>query len=189
MESLNQIESKLEKFIKRYYLSAVIRGVLLFFGFGVLYILFWVIVESFFWLPSIARGLIFWCIIGFEAVLFYNLIVVPALRYLKIRKPINSEKAAALIGESFPEIKDKLLNVIQLGQQQKTELVLASINKRALQFSPFSFERAVNLKENLKHLKYALAPLLILAPFYLFGEHHTINCRWELIWPIWVQDL
>ena len=175
MESLNQIESKLEKFIKRYYLSAVIRGVLLFFGFGVLYILFWVIVESFFWLPSIARGLIFWCIIGFEAVLFYNLIVVPALRYLKIRKPIDSEKAAALIGESFPEIKDKLLNVIQLGQQQKTELVLASINKRALQFSPFSFERAVNLKENLKHLKYALAPLLILAPFYLFGEHHTIN--------------
>ena len=131
MESLNQIESKLEKFIKRYYLSAVIRGVLLFFGFGVLYILFWVIVESFFWLPSIARGLIFWCIIGFEAVLFYNLIVVPALRYLKIRKPIDSEKAAALIGESFPEIKDKLLNVIQLGQQQKTELVLASINKRA----------------------------------------------------------
>ncbi len=122
-----------------------------------------------------ARGLIFWCIIGFEAVLFYNLIVVPALRYLKIRKPIDSEEAAALIGESFPEIKDKLLNVIQLGQQQKTELVLASINKRALQFSPFSFERAVNLKENLKHLKYALAPLLILAPFYLFGEHHTIN--------------
>ena len=103
------------------------------------------------------------------------MIVVPALRYLKIRKPINSEKAAALIGESFPEIKDKLLNVIQLGQQQKTELVLASINKRALQFSPFSFERAVNLKENLKHLKYALAPLLVIAPFYLFGEHHTIN--------------
>ncbi|MEC8323269.1 MAG: hypothetical protein VXZ57_01215, partial [Bacteroidota bacterium] len=72
MEPLNQIESKLEKFIKRYYLSAVIRGALLFFGFGVLYILFWVIVESFFWLPSTARGLIFWCIIGFEAVLFYN---------------------------------------------------------------------------------------------------------------------
>ena len=92
---------------------------------------------------------------------------------------MNHETAAELIGIAFPEIKDKLLNTVQLQQQAKSELLLASIEQKALQFNPFSFESAVKLKENLKYLKYALAPLLILAPFYLFGKQATIESSFK----------
>lgn len=148
---------------------------MLFFGLGMLYALFWVFIEHFFWLPSTGRGLIFWCLLVFETFLFYTLIFVPATKYFKIKNGIDNQEAAALIGAAFPEIKDKLLNTIQIKKQEESELVLASIQQKTLQFNPFSFERAVKLKDNLKYLKYAIAPLLILAPFYLFGKEDSIK--------------
>lgn len=175
MDPFNEIQVKLDKFISRYYLSALIRGVMLFFGLGMLYALFWVFIEHFFWLPSTGRGLIFWCLLVFETFLFYTLIFVPATKYFKIKNGIDNQEAAALIGAAFPEIKDKLLNTIQIKKQEESELVLASIQQKTLQFNPFSFERAVKLKDNLKYLKYAIAPLLILAPFYLFGKEDSIK--------------
>ena len=175
LDPFNEIQAKLDKFIRRYYLSALIRGGMLFFGLGMLYALFWVFIEHFFWLPSTGRGLVFWCLLIFEAFLFYKLIFVPAAKYFKIKNGIDNQEAAALIGAAFPEIKDKLLNTIQIKKQGDSELVLASIQQKTLQFNPFSFERAVKFKDNLKYLKYAIAPLLILAPFYLFGKEDSIE--------------
>ena len=175
LDPFNEIQVKLDKFIRRYYLSALIRGGMLFFGLGMLYALFWVFIEHFFWLPSTGRGLVFWCLLAFETFLFYTLIFVPATKYFKIKNGIDNQEAAALIGAAFPEIKDKLLNTIQIKKQGDSELVLASIQQKTLQFNPFSFERAVELKDNLKYLKYAIAPLLILAPFYLFGKEDSIE--------------
>tara|TARA_B100001175_G_scaffold118062_2_gene100293 strand:+ start:3520 stop:6915 length:3396 start_codon:yes stop_codon:yes gene_type:complete len=173
------IQTKLEKFIKRFYFSALIKGSLLFFCLGALYAIFWTLIEHFFWLPTEGRSIIFWCLVIFELYLFYKFILTPALEYLQIRKTMDHETAAELIGIAFPEIKDKLLNTVQLQQQAKSELLLASIEQKALQFNPFSFESAVKLKENLKYLKYALAPLLILAPFYLFGKQATIESSFK----------
>jgi hypothetical protein len=48
LDPFNEIQVKLDKFIRRYYLSALIRGVMLFFGLGMLYALFWVFIEYFF---------------------------------------------------------------------------------------------------------------------------------------------
>ena len=175
LDPFSEIQAKLDKFIRRYYLSALIRGGILFFGLGMLYALFWVFIEYFFWLPSYGRGLVFWCLLVFEAFLFYKLIFVPGTKYFKIKSGIDSQEAAALVGAAFPEIKDKLLNTIQIKKQGDSELVLASIQQKTLQFSPFSFEHAVKLKDNLKYLKYAIAPLLILAPFYLFGKEDSIE--------------
>ena len=69
LDPFNEIQVKLDKFIRRYYLSALIRGVMLFFGLGMLYALFWVFIEHFFWLPSTGRGLVFWCLLVFETFL------------------------------------------------------------------------------------------------------------------------
>ena len=52
-KDFDEIREKLEAFIKRYYASALIKGALLFFCFGLLYILFWSLIESFFWFSEI----------------------------------------------------------------------------------------------------------------------------------------
>ena len=116
MNPISQINKKLDGFIRRYYLSALIKGVLLFFGFALLYVLFWVFIEHFFWLPKPARGFVFWAIIVFSSFLFYRLILLSFLKYLSILRGINYEDAARIIGEAFPEIDDRLLNTLQLNK-------------------------------------------------------------------------
>lgn len=175
MEQFNSILHNLESFIKRYHFSALIRGLLLFFGLGLLYAIFWTFIEHLFWLSKMGRFFVFWSLIIVEGLMFYRLVLIPILKYFDVRRGISHEDAAVLVGEFFPEISDKLLNAIQLNKQQKSELLIASIDQKASELRPFAFIKAINLKDNIKYLKYALAPLIILAPFYLFGKQNNIE--------------
>ena len=169
VDHFEEIKFKLEQFIRRYYISALIKGAMLFFGFGLLYAFFWIIVESFFWFSSTARTLVFWSLISFETALFLKFLLVPFLSYLRIRSGINHQDASKIIGDFFPEIKDKLLNAIQLNNQPQTELVIASIQQKTAEFKFVSFKKAVRFKENLKYLKYAILPIFVILAVYTSG--------------------
>tara|TARA_B110000967_G_scaffold188942_1_gene212234 strand:+ start:485 stop:3817 length:3333 start_codon:yes stop_codon:yes gene_type:complete len=144
---------------------------LLFFAIGLLYALFTLIIEHFFWLNPFGRTLLFWCVIGFEVFLFYRLIFIPLAKYFKLQKGINNETASKIVGEHFPEVKDKLLNVLQLKQQSEhTEFLLASIEQKSKNLSLVPFRSAVNLKDNLKYLRYAVLPIFVVFIFFIFGK-------------------
>jgi len=171
LNSFQIIEQKLKHFIRRYYLSALLKGLLLFFATGLLYALLLLSIEHFFWLGSIGRLFLFWCVFGFEAVLFYGFIFIPLAKYFKIQKGIDFETASKIVGDHFPEVKDKLLNVLQLNQQSEhTEFLLASIEQKSNNLSLISFKSAVNFSENLKYLRYAATPVLILFVCIAFGK-------------------
>ena len=151
MNSFQIIEQKLKHFIRRYYLSALLKGLLLFFATGLLYALLLLSIEYFFWLGPTGRLFLFWCVFGFEAVLFYGFIFIPLAKYFKIQKGIDFETASKIVGDHFPEVKDKLLNVLQLNQQSEhTEFLLASIEQKSNNLSLIPFKSAVNFSENLK---------------------------------------
>ena len=181
MGPIKKIHNKLDRFIRRYYLSALLKGTLLFFTISIVYILFWVFIEYFFWMPKYGRGFVFWVFITLALFLSYNLIIKPLLKYFSILKGIDYESASRIIGEALPGIDDKLLNTIQLSNMEKTDVLLASINQRASEFNPFSFENVIKLKENLKYVKYALAPLIVLAPFYLFGKQDVFESSFKRV--------
>jgi len=171
LDSFQIIEQKLEQFIKRYYLSALLKGLVMFFAIGLLYALLLLSVEHFFWLGTSGRFLLFWCVYGFEAVLFYGLIFTPLAKYFKIQNRIDLETASKIIGDHFPEVEDKLLNVLQLKQQSDhSELLLASIEQKSNNLRLIPFKSAVNLFENLKYLRYAAIPILILFLSFVFGK-------------------
>ena len=171
MDGFHKIEQKLEHFIRRYYLSALLKGLLLFFAIGLLYALLLLSIEHFFWLGSSGRLFLFLGVFGFEAVLFYSLILSPLAKYFKIQKGINFETASKIVGAHFPEVKDKLLNVLQLNQQpEHTEFLLASIEQKSKNLSLIPFKSAVSFKKNLKYLWYASAPILIVFLFSVFGK-------------------
>ena len=175
VDHFEEIKFKLEQFIRRYYLSALIRGAMLFFGFGLLYAFFWIIIESFFWFSSTARTFVFWSLISFETILFLKFLLVPFLSYLRIRSGINHQEASKIIGDFFPEINDKLLNAIQLNNQPQTELVIASIQQKTAEFKFVSFKRAVRFKENLKYLKYAILPVFVIVAVYTSGSQSSFK--------------
>ena len=112
---------------------------MLFFGFGLLYAFFWIIVESFFWFSSIDRAFVFWSLVFFETVLFLKLLLIPFLRYLRIRSGINHQEASKIIGDFFPEVKDKLLNTIQLNNQSQSEFVIANIEQKTAELKFITF--------------------------------------------------
>ncbi|RLC25224.1 MAG: hypothetical protein DRH21_04320 [Deltaproteobacteria bacterium] len=82
---------------------------------------------------------------------------------------ISDEYAAGNIGKYFPEVRDKLLNILQL-QKQATgnrPLIDAGIQYKSLQLSDIRFDQAINLKENFRYIRYLLAPFLIVVGFAL----------------------
>jgi len=86
------------------------------------------------------------------------------LKLYKLGKIISYEQAAAIIGNHFSEVKDKLLNVLQLQQQNtntNTVLVEAGIEQKINLLRPVPFAAAVDFGENKKYLTYAAFPFLI----------------------------
>jgi len=163
LNNFKAIQSKLEKFVRKYYTNELIKGIILFFSIGLLYLLGTLLIEHFLWLSSTGRTILFWLFVIVEAVLFTKLIAIPLSKLFKLQKGINFKKASRIIGEYFPEVNDKLLNVIQLNESQsQSELLLASIEQKSLELKPIPFKLAINLKKNAKYLKYAAIPVFIL---------------------------
>ncbi|MFB9052012.1 DUF4175 family protein [Formosa undariae] len=171
MDNFKIIVQKLERFIRRYYTNELIKGAILFFSIGLLYFLLTLLVEHFLWLSQTARAILFWLFILVEVLLFVKFILFPITKLFKLQKGINYEEASKLIGNHFPEVNDKLLNVLQLhNDSSKSELLLASINQKASELSPVPFKLAVNFNQNLKYLKYAILPVCLLLIFVALGK-------------------
>ena len=138
MDSYNYLLQKLESFIRRYYINELIRGAILFLSMGLLYFLLTLLVEYFLWLDSFGRQVLFWSFILVEVLLLFRFLVIPLLKLFKLSKGLDYGMASRIIGEHFPEVKDKLLNVLQLRQESRqTELLLAGIEQKALELKLF----------------------------------------------------
>jgi len=79
--------------------------------------------------------------------------------------------AAAIIGGHFVDVKDKLLNILQLNSEsnaaESKALIQASIQQKSSEIKLVPFTNAVDLTSNRKYLKYALPPLLVLLALFL----------------------
>ena len=174
MNSSQLIFQKLEAFTRKYYTNELLRGLLLFVGIGLLYFIATVSLEYFLWLKVQGRTLLFWVFVLVELGLFIRFILLPVFKLIKLQKGINYTQASVLIGKYFPEIDDKLLNFLQLIEskesQASTELLLASIDQKALKLQPIPFSNAIRFSTNKKYLPLALLPVLLCLFFYLSGE-------------------
>ena len=117
MDSERILYDKLEKFIRKYYLNQLIRGIILIAGLLAVCLLIVLFLEYLIHFKSTGRAMLFFVfvIIGSGALGF--LVLVPAIRLAKIGRNINQIKASQIIGDHFDEIEDKLLNALQLIQQ------------------------------------------------------------------------
>jgi hypothetical protein len=159
MQSSINIENKLALFYKKYYKNELIKGCIFFFSLGVLYLIITIYVESLLWLKPINRFVLFWLFIVIELLLFYKFILIPIIKLFKLKEGINNLDSSKIIGNHFPEIKDKLFNLLQLKQSNKTsELLIASIEQKSDELYPFRFSESISFQASLKYLKYILLP-------------------------------
>ena len=182
LESKGIIFDKLEAFIKKFYTNELIKGIILFIGLGLLYLIFTLLIEYFLWLSTTGRTVLFWLFVAVEAFLLIRFIAFPLFKLFKLQKGINYEEASQIIGNHFTEVQDKLLNFLQLSnQKQPSELVLASIEQKATSLQPIPFSNAVNFSKNKKFLPYAIIPVLLLILFFVTGNSAVISNSFDRV--------
>jgi len=157
---------KLDQFIKKFYVNKLIRGVL--YSIGLILFLFILVnvLEYYYYFSKPVRKGLFYSFLGTSAVALSGWVLWPLTKYFSFGKTISHRQAATIVGNHFGDVKDKLLNVLQLKEQASgdgnTDLILASINQKSAQISPVPFKNAIDLSKNKKYLRYALPPLLLL---------------------------
>ncbi len=173
----NSLVEKLDKFIRKYYTNQLIRGAI----FSAVYVLAFFLainlLEYYFYLSTGMRKVMFYGFILSSAAFTANFFLIPLLHYYRLGKIISYEKAAQIIGTHFTEIKDKLLNILQLHSvagNSESQLLLAAIDQKAVELKPIDFAFAVDLSKNKKYLKY-LAPPVLLFLFIIIAAPNIIK--------------
>ncbi len=192
MSAPNKLIEKIEGFTRKYYLNRLIQGALV--G-AVLWIVFYLLInglEYFSWFPPKGRFVLFLFLLAGSAFVLVYYFLIPLINLIRFRKKMSVEQASVMIGKFFPEIKDKLLNTIQLSNQMEAlnttnnvgpstlrqaqgsetsddnALLAATIEQRSARLSPIRFSDAVDLRGNLKYLGIFFGSLLILIALMVF---------------------
>lgn len=183
MENRDSIRQRLDQFIRKYYKNRMIKGVI--YTLTLLLSLFIVIalLEYFGYFGTVVRGFLFWIYLLLGIGLLGYYVVLPLLKMFRLGKVISYEEAAKIIGQHFPEVSDKLLNLLQLqerGAGSDDDLLKAAIAQKTAQLRPVPFHQAVDIKANRKYLKYAAIPVLaillvlLISPTLLTEPTHRI---------------
>jgi len=171
-DSYQILIQKLDSFIRKYYKNLIIRGVIYSIATLLIFYLSAALLEYFAWMNTGARTFLFYTYLIISVFILISLIFLPIFKLFRIGKIISHRQAAAIIGNHFSDVQDRLLNTLQLKElsKQSTEnidLIKASIDQRIATLQPVPFNSAIDLKGNRKYLKFAIPPLAVLIGFLL----------------------
>lgn len=165
-ESYNILIRKLDAFIRKYYKNQIIKGGI--YSITALVVLFLLInfLEYFAWFNSTGRTILFYSYLTISVFILVKFVVIPLLHIFRIGKIISHQQAAQIIGRHFSDVRDKLLNTLQLKEladksSDNLELIKASIDQKTENLRPIPFNNAIDFRKNQRYLKYALPPLFI----------------------------
>lgn len=174
MSNYEELIHKLDAFIRKYYKNQLIKGGIYSFTLLLAAFILFTSVEYFAQFNILGRTFLFYLFTGLAVFILTKYIFIPTTKLYKFGTLINHEQAAEIIGNHFSEVKDKLINIIQLKnieQQSINQLVLAGIDQKSTELKPVQFSKAVDFKENTKYLKYALLPLFLFLTIYLVNQN------------------
>lgn len=186
---------KIDLFIRKYYKNLILKGLI--YGAAIIIAFFLVVVlfEYFGRFSQTGRTLLTFMFLGVTGYTIVRFILIPALKLFRLGKIISHEEAATVIGTHFTDVKDKLLNTLQLKRMadhlpRERELILAGIDQRTEELRPVPFQAAIDFAANRRYLKYALPPvglfliLLFAAPGMLKeATGRLVNFNQEIILP------
>lgn len=158
---------KLDQYINRKLSIQVLRQVILgISGFGLLALFFLFIEYNVYLSPEIKPVIFYGFTIG--SVAFFSLSILPKiLQYFNLFRRQSYTSAASEIGKHYPEIQDKLLNIIELynnsyGSKLQIELREQAIIQKIQASAQYSF-RSIFPFSSLRRQLFYIAPVLIVS--------------------------
>ncbi|MBR1769496.1 MAG: hypothetical protein IJ748_03470 [Bacteroidales bacterium] len=173
------IIDKLNKFIRSYYKNLVIRGIVYSVLLLTVFFIALSLTEYFGWQSQIVRTIIFYSYIVLAIFVLFWWVLIPLSKMFSIGKTLTQKQAAGIIGKHFSEIKDKLLNLLELqdlrDENGGNSLLMAAIEQKTENLSPLPFNKAINKRKTYKYARILLGVLVIFVVLFclfpkLFSE-------------------
>ena len=168
-KSYKQFVDKLNTYIRKFYLYQLIRGVMLFILLLIVYSGSLFLLEYFSYFdPKIKLGIAAVTIL-FTLLVSIYFMVIPFIKLLGLGKVLTFYDVSSQLSKKYPEIKDRLINIIELSAQSQSNysdvLIKASIDQKIDELKLFSFSDAIRLKD-LKRVFIAFISVVI---FFIVG--------------------
>ncbi len=174
------IHAKIKEFVRKYYVNKLLRGLIFFVFATLLVFIIYSLLEYFSYFGTVVRTILFYSYLLLFALTFVFYIAIPVTKILGLGKQLTKKQIADIIGQHFPEIDDKLLNIFQLemmaeeGDYKSFELISAAIDTKIEDIKPFQFTQAIPFKSTARYLKWGLIPVfLFILIFIIKGEVFT----------------
>ena len=152
---------KLDAFIRRHHRTKVLRGLLLSFVTLTVGALLFVLLEGAGRFGVAGRTVLFYTFAAIAAVVLATQVLWPLAQWARISQGLSHDQAARIVGNHFPEVKDKLLNTLQLQRQvdnaqgSDVTLLAASIDQRTMSLRALPFTSAVDVSGAAQLLRWA----------------------------------
>ena len=178
MNHYSWLLSRLDAFIRKYYINQLLRGGLILLTCLLAYVLLVSVGEYYLYMPVWAKVSVIslFLLLGGGALVFW--IIRPLFKMVRLGSTLSHEQAAVIVGRHFPEISDKLLNVLQLKNdhagQASRELIEASIDQKASQIAVIPITAAVDLSRNKRFLPFLL-PVVLAGVFILVAAPNVFK--------------
>ena len=171
MNQQTKLDKQLRDFRKKYYTDKIIRGSLIL-ALLISSMLFVVLLgEGLFGFSAGARtGFVFGLGAIFLGTLGY-MVLWPLTQLLSFSNTISDFQIADIVRRHFPNINDKLTNLLQLRNSygEDNSLAIAAIDQKTAEVAPVPISKAVNLKVNRKYLYLLLIPAVFFLGTYLIN--------------------
>lgn len=170
----NILVKKIDAFRKRYHLYQFFRGLILFL---IVFILLFVVInviEYQLFMPSEWRRIMFITSVIFLSLIFFRYVLFSVLQLTGLIETLNYFKASQLIRGLLPDVKDKLINVLELHGNNdalySNDITQAAINQKISELKVFDFSRAVSMKQLLTLLKFFIGSFVIVLVIHAFNS-------------------
>jgi len=162
--NIDQLRGKLKEYKHKYFINKLLKGGILFISMSLIISLLALFTDYMIEPGITGRTILFYASLLIITWNFYYFIIPGFLGYLDIGKFGKSdEDVAREIGDQFSDVKDKVLNALQLEKiaASESELILASINQKIENVKYIRFKEAINFRDNIKYLKYIGATCIL----------------------------
>ncbi len=166
---LHHLRERLAAFRRRYYWNNFLRGSLLTLSLLLTYLVVAALLEYNLWMGSAARLTLLLLFFATAAYCIYRFLRAP-LAFWLAKRGLADEDSARLIGRHFPNVRDRLVNVLQLSAVAPSALAEAGIAQKSQALQHVPFENAVDLRENVRYLKFLLVPVAAILLLSLFNS-------------------
>ena len=175
--SYHELINKLQAYKRKYYQNKLIKGGVLAMAIMLTAYLLINSLEYTVRFGSVFRAALLFGFVIVACLTLYHWVINPIVKLFSLNRQLSNEEAALQIGRYFPNVKDKLLNTLQLHylSHEDNALIEASIDQKTREVSAIPFVEAINFNDNRKYAKYlalpaALVLVVLLAAPQMFTE-------------------